>query len=114
MHYLKYNYFYESYSHIVVVLHDYQEQLESTLLLESIVHMNLNTIPLTEGINIFIIQHIATMSKYGHSALNISRAYSTDIVDIRNFVHRKEKIVVFSAFFPNKRKKNGICHQCVE
>ena len=97
MHYLKYNYFYESYSHIVVVLHDYQEQLESTLLLESIVHMNLNTIPLTEGINIFIIQHIATMSKYGHSALNISRAYSTDIVDIRNFVYRKEKIVVFSA-----------------
>ena len=29
---------------------------------------------------LFIIQHIVTMSKYGHSALNIRRAYSTDIL----------------------------------
>ena len=28
----------------------------------------------------FIIQHIVTMSKYGRSALNIRRAYSTDIL----------------------------------
>ena len=33
-----------------------------------------------------IIQHIVAMSKYGHSALNIRRAYST-------------------AFFSNKRRK---------
>ena len=29
---------------------------------------------------IFTIQHIVTMFKYGHSALNIRRAYSTDIL----------------------------------
>ena len=31
-------------------------------------------------ISFVIIQHIVTMSKYGHSALNISRAYSTYIL----------------------------------
>ena len=39
----------------------------------------------------FIIQHIMTMSKYGHSTLNIPRAYSTGI---RRYSARFRRIIV--------------------
>ena len=49
---------------------------------------NLSILQLTQ----FIIQHIATLPKYGHGALNIRRLQSTDILRfIRNFVCRGEK-----------------------
>ena len=42
------------------------------------------------------------MSKYGHSALNIRRAYSTDPAV---FCVSRKKMVVFPAFLSNKRWK---------
>ena len=38
-----------------------------------------------------IIQHIVTMSKYGHNALNIRHATQQISCDIRNFVCRGQK-----------------------
>ena len=48
---------------------------------------------------IFIIQHSVTMSKYGYgSALNIRRAYATDILRYTSFRVSWGKMVDFSAF----------------
>ena len=49
--------------------------------------------------NLFVNHHIVTMSKYGHSALNIRRAYSTDILWYTYFCASRRKVVVFPAFF---------------
>ena len=52
----------------------------------------------------FSIQHIVTMSKYGHSALNIRRE-AQRYPAIYVILCVAEKIVVFPAFFSNKRRK---------
>ena len=41
-----------------------------------------------------------TMSEYGHSALNIHRAHSTDILRSTQFCVSRRKMVAFPAFFP--------------
>ena len=46
----------------------------------------------------FVIQHIATMSKYGRGSLNILRAYPTDILRYTPFRVSWRKMADFSAF----------------
>ena len=52
------------------------------------------------------------MSTYGHSALNICRAYSTDTCDIRNFVCRGEKWYFSGFFFPINVENCALSSMC--
>ena len=59
-----------------------------------------------------IIQHIVTMSKYGHSALNIRRAYSMYILPYTSFCVSRRKMVVFPAFFPINVEDCALSSMC--
>ena len=55
-----------------------------------------------------VIQYIVTVSKYGHSALNIPRAYSTGILRCALYCLSRRKRGGFSScflFVCNKRRK---------
>ena len=63
-------------------------------------------------ISLIIIQHIVTVSKYGHSALKFVERAQQISCDIRNFVCRGEKWWFFQHFFSINVENCALSSMC--